>query len=213
MTQNPICHSTLAMRLPRLRELGLRYDSACDFGDDFELCHRIAAAGRVASLPDCLVLYRLHATNASKLHGDRMNERGRCMLAAAHARFLGLSLPPAPSSTRCGAWSRRSTRRPRRRRCILAGAALERVLSAFLPRMPDLDAADRDAVVHAASLQWWDAVNRAVNLLGPEILPAYAERPALATYRPGISELLRRSVGRMVRRGRTDASRRAEALR
>ena len=212
MTQNPICHSTLAMRLPRLRDLGLRYDPACDFGDDFELCHRIAAAGRVASLPDCLVLYRLHATNASKLHGERMNERGRRMLAAAHARFLGLTLPAAEFDALWRVVTSFNAA-PSAEALHLAGAALERALSAFIARMPDLDAADRDDVVRAASQQWWDAVNRAVNLLGPEILPAYAERPALATYRPGLGEIVRRSVGRLVRRTRADGSRRAEVLR
>jgi glycosyltransferase involved in cell wall biosynthesis len=212
MTQNPICHSTLAMRLPRLRDLGLRYDPACDFGDDFELCHRIAAAGRVASLPERLVLYRLHAANASKVHGDRMNERGRRMLAAAHARFLGLTLPPAEFDA---LWRVVTCfhAAPSVEALHLAGAALERALSAFIARMRDLDTADRDDVVCAASRQWWDAVNRAVNLLGQDILHAYAERPALATYRPGIGELLRRRMGRFVRRGSAESARRAEAMR
>jgi len=212
MTQNPICHSTLAMRVARLRELGLRYDPHCDFGDDFDLCHRVAAAGRVAALPEPLVHYRLHANNASRLHRDRMNERGRCMLAAAHERFLGLTLPPAEFDA---LWRVVTSfhAAPTAETLHLAGAALERALSAFLSRVEGLDDGDRDHVVRPAGMQWWDAVNRAVNLLGPDILPAFAERPALAAYRPSVGERLRRGVGRLIRRGRTAEAPGAEALR
>jgi glycosyltransferase involved in cell wall biosynthesis len=201
MTQNPICHSTLAMRLPRLRALGLRYDPACDFGDDFELCHRIADAGPVAALPERLVAYRLHAANASRLHADRMNERGRRMLAHAHRRFLDLELDAGEFDA---LWRLVTSfhAAPSVDSLHLAGAALERTLVAFLARMTSFSPAERDGVVRAASQQWWDTVNRAANLLGPGVLECYAERPALAAYMPGTLEHWRRTVGRVLRRAR-----------
>ncbi len=204
MTQNPICHSTLAMRLPRLRALGLRYDPACDFGDDFELCHRIADAGPVAALPDRLVLYRLHASNASRLHGERMNERGRRMLAHAHRRFLDLELEAAEFDA---LWRLVTSFHAAEslESLHLAGGALERTLVAFLARIGSLSTGERDAVVRAASQQWWDAVNRAANLLGPGVLACYPERPALAAYMPGTLETWRRKLGRALRRARAGA--------
>jgi glycosyltransferase involved in cell wall biosynthesis len=212
MTQNPICHSTLALRAAPLRALGLRYDPACDFGDDFDLCHRIAAAGRVACLPQRLVAYRLHDSNASRLHAERMHRRGRRMLADAHRRFIGLALEPAEFDA---LW--------RLVTCFnaaesadelhLAGNALERALSAYLGAVPTLAAAERDAVVRAAAWQWWEAVNRAAHLLGPAILAAYRERAALSAYTPGVAETLRRAAARTLRRRRNAAAQRAAATR
>jgi glycosyltransferase involved in cell wall biosynthesis len=212
MTQNPICHSTLAMRLPALRHRGLRYDPACDFGDDFDLCHRIAESGAVAALPQRLVLYRLHAANASRLHRDPMHERGRGMLLAAHRRYLGLELDPTEFDA---LWRIVTSFHAAQsaEELHLAGTALERTMAAYLAHMPALSEADRDEVVRAASRQWWDAVNRAANLLGAGILACHRERPALAAYRPGALETLRRAVGRRLRGRRSAAAKHAAEVR
>jgi len=92
MTHSPICHSTLCVRLAQFRSAGLSYDPTCDFGDDFDLYHRMAASGRLANLAERLVVYRLHGNNASVLRESEMSARGAAMLARAHARYLDLQL-------------------------------------------------------------------------------------------------------------------------
>jgi glycosyltransferase involved in cell wall biosynthesis len=200
MTHSPLCHSTMCLRRQRMLELGLAYDPARDFGDDFDLYHRMAAAARLAALPEPLVLYRLHEANASRVHGQEMNARGRAMLADAHRRHLGIALADAELDALwrivTGFHAAAS-----RDELMLAGRSLVRVLEAFLAAVP-LDERERTDVAHAAGRQWWDAVNRAANRLGEAVLECHRSIPALSGYSPGIVDALRRRVGRTLRHTR-----------
>jgi hypothetical protein len=122
------------------------------------------------------------------------------MLADAHRRHLGLALAEAELAALwrlvtcfAGAESRAEL--------LAAGRSLERLLHAFVARVP-LSAAERQDVLQAASRQWWEAVNRSAYLLGERSVSSYGAIPVLAGYAPGRLETWRRRVGRTLRHTR-----------
>ena len=91
-----ICHPAAMMRTEAVRRVG-GYDPARELAEDTDLFLRLAETGRLANLPDCLLLYRIHADSVG---GRRREAQWRAMAAAvrdAHAR-RGLSLPPGTPS-------------------------------------------------------------------------------------------------------------------
>jgi glycosyltransferase involved in cell wall biosynthesis len=197
MTHSPVCHSTMCLRLSDVRRAGLRYDPACDFGDDFDLYHRLAASGRLATLQERLVEYRLHGGNASILRGDEMTTRGAAMLQRAHQQQLGMRLDPQAFDC---LWRVFTMFSPARSQAELrvAGNALATLLARFTSVM-GLTAAQLHEVNDAASRQWWHAVSRAAGTLGEEALAEFGRIASLATFTPSVPLRLR---GRLSRRAR-----------
>jgi GT2 family glycosyltransferase len=197
MTHVPICHSTMFARLGAMRERQLIYDPSFDFGDDFDLYHRMATVGRLASLQERLVTYRVHSSNASIVRGDEMNVRGTAMLARAHSQYLGAVLPTDAFGS---LWRVITQCLPARSLNELrtVGRALESLLGAYL----GVTTAAREhveAVNLAASEQWWNAAARSSYVLGNEAFRTYKEIPALDAYRPTFARRARQQIGRLVR--------------
>jgi glycosyltransferase involved in cell wall biosynthesis len=198
MTHSPICHSTMCVRLADMRRAGLRYDSSWDFGDDFDLYHRMAAAGRLASVQARLVVYRFHGNNASIAREAEMMSRGASMLARAHESYLGLRLESAEFEALWRVFAMFSPSRSRKE-LQTAGQALTSLLGRYLEVM-ELSIEERRQVQKFASQQWWRAVSRAVATLGESALSEFNRMAALAVFPPSIPLRLRDGLSRHVRR-------------
>jgi hypothetical protein len=197
MTHSPICHSTMLVRLAALRDAGLAYDRSFDFGDDYDLYHRMAAVGRLAMLSERLVAYRLHGKNASVLKTSDMNARGAVMLARAHETHLGLRMEPQTFSA---LWHVIASFQPAR--SLEELVLVERGLTALLERyeqVTHLSDAAADRVRRAASRQWWDAVNRSAATLGTRALAQFDRTQTLHAYRPPAMVRIRNRLGRALR--------------
>jgi glycosyltransferase involved in cell wall biosynthesis len=197
MTHNPVCHSTMSARLERLRREGLEYDPQCDLGDDFDLYHRMAAVGRLAALPERLVMYRLHGNNASIRQESDMSARGGAMLTRAHARYLGFELDPQLFDA---LWRVVTIFQPARSLTELSavGDALGALLERYL-QVSALSLQEIHDVQRVASRQWWDIINRSVPNLGRIALAQFETNERLRAYRPTPAARIRRRLGRFTR--------------
>ena len=95
---NPIPHSSVMFRKSAYDKIG-GHTPGLDQCEDYDLTLRIGTLGKVAVLPDFLVLYRVHTSNLSKgaaprgPHVDCVT-RGRRQLAKALGVPAVLALPP-----------------------------------------------------------------------------------------------------------------------
>ncbi|WP_298845096.1 glycosyltransferase [uncultured Roseobacter sp.] len=80
-----ICHPAVMMRTETVRQVG-GYDMRRDTAEDLDLWLRMAEAGRLASLPDIVLKYRLHDQSISGKNNDRQRECIREICADACAR-------------------------------------------------------------------------------------------------------------------------------
>ena len=198
MTHAPICHSSICMRRSKLQEHQLSYDATVDLADDFELYHRIAAAGRIAALEERLVLYRVHPKSSSSLRGQDMSTRGSAILARAHLKYLGLTL----DADEFAALWRAATflaipQSPAE--LLLAGNALATLLQAYL-RVANLTDAQESDVRLAASLQWWEFVNLGAYEFGPSAYALFHRIDPLTAFRPSAIQWMRPRLGRIIRK-------------
>jgi hypothetical protein len=198
MTHSPLCHSTICSRLDAIHRHGLYYDPECDFGDDFDLYHRMAEVGRISSIPERLLLYRWHPGNASRRYREDMNARGRAMLSRVHERVLG---GPLAAHELEALWKVVTSFYPAAsgEELLLVGRALERLLEAYL-RLADPVPLEREEVRRAASRQWWEAVDRTAVRLGSSVRGHYLQIPGLTTHAPTLLDSLRRHAARTIRR-------------
>jgi len=197
MTHVPICHSSMCVRRSGIQEHHLYYDSTVDFADDFELYHRMAAVGRIAGLRERLVVYRVHANNASIVSGEQMNTRGSTMLARAHLRHLGIALDADAFGALWRATNFVSAPRSADE-LLLAGNALSTLLRAYLS-VSHLSETEEHDVRLAASLQWWEFINMSAYAFGSDAYSMFDRIDSLTTYKPSVVERARPRLGRMVR--------------
>lgn len=90
---SPVAHPSAFMRRSSLQAHGLRYDEAFRCAQDYELWTRCVRFGGIASMPETLLLYRLHPRQASDSRKALQHEavsrvRLRCL------RDLGINVTP-----------------------------------------------------------------------------------------------------------------------
>lgn len=95
---NPIPHSSVMFRKSAYDKIG-GHTPGLDQCEDYDLTLRIGTLGKVAVLPDFLVLYRVHTSNLSKGASPRGSHvdcvtRGRRQLAKTLGVPAVLALPP-----------------------------------------------------------------------------------------------------------------------
>jgi hypothetical protein len=69
--------ASVAYNAERIRELGLRIDTALKVGADWLFNWQCAQAGEVCSVPDALLGYRYHRRSDGATHGDQIAREER----------------------------------------------------------------------------------------------------------------------------------------
>ncbi|HFC6668250.1 TPA: glycosyltransferase family 2 protein [Neisseria meningitidis] len=84
---NPIHNNTMIMRRSVI-EGGLRYDTECDWAEDYQFWYEVSKQGRLAYYPEALVKYRLHANQVSSKYSIRQHEIAQGIQKTARNDFL-----------------------------------------------------------------------------------------------------------------------------
>jgi glycosyltransferase involved in cell wall biosynthesis len=99
---NPFIHSCVMMRTALVRRIG-GYRAAFKAAEDYDLWLRMAEAGGIANLADCLTQYRQHDSNLSRLDAIRQSFSVRLAQRSAAGRKSGAG-DPASSLTAPPDW-------------------------------------------------------------------------------------------------------------
>ncbi len=84
---NPIHNNTMIMRRSVI-EGGLRYDTECDWAEDYQFWYEVSKQGKLAYYPEALVKYRLHANQVSSKYSIRQHEIAQGIQKTARNDFL-----------------------------------------------------------------------------------------------------------------------------
>lgn len=72
LLQPPVAHPSVMLRAQFFRENGLRYEFEFDKCEDYDLWERVLkAGGKIASIPEVLLDYRVSANSITNLHKDK----------------------------------------------------------------------------------------------------------------------------------------------
>jgi glycosyltransferase involved in cell wall biosynthesis len=96
----PFYHPTVLLSRDVLERHGLRYDASFDESEDFDLWSRLLEVVNGANVPDPLVLYRVHAAQASQRRSELQRE---CQLRVAR-RAIGRLAPSLGTEELDRAW-------------------------------------------------------------------------------------------------------------
>lgn len=86
---NPIHNNTMIMRRSVI-EGGLRYDTECDWAEDYQFWYEVSKQGRLAYYPEALVKYRLHANQVSSKYSIRQHEIAQGIQKNRQKRFFAV---------------------------------------------------------------------------------------------------------------------------
>ena len=84
---NPIHNNTMIMRRSVI-EGGLRYDTECDWAEDYKFWYEVSKLGRLAYYPEALVKYRSHANQVSSKYSTRQHETAQGIQKTIRNDFL-----------------------------------------------------------------------------------------------------------------------------
>ncbi|WP_308035866.1 glycosyltransferase family 2 protein [Neisseria cinerea] len=84
---NPIHNNTMIMRRSVI-EGGLRYDTECDWAEDYKFWYEVSKLGRLAYYPEALVKYRFHANQVSSKYSTRQHETAQGIQKTIRNDFL-----------------------------------------------------------------------------------------------------------------------------
>ena len=84
---NPIHNNTMIMRRSVI-EGGLRYDTECDWAEDYKFWYEVSKLGRLAYYPEALVKYRFHANQVSFKYSTRQHETAQGIQKTIRNDFL-----------------------------------------------------------------------------------------------------------------------------
>ncbi len=84
---NPIHNNTMIMRRSVI-EGGLRYDTECDWAEDYQFWYEVSKLGRLAYYPEALVKYRFHVNQVSSKYSTRQHETAQGIQKTIRNDFL-----------------------------------------------------------------------------------------------------------------------------
>lgn len=91
--ENSFGHNTVMLRRRHLSELGLKYDPAFKYAEDYEFWVRCSHYMKMANLPEVLVRYRFHPENTSSVYrGEQQQTADR--IRRMQLDLLGLAATP-----------------------------------------------------------------------------------------------------------------------
>jgi len=198
-TRSPIHHSAVCIRREVIHERGIRYRRAFHYAEDFVLYHECAEIGKLATLPEELVVVNRHGQNASILWRREMESNGRRYMLRKYARGLGLDLQPAEVEV---LWSAFNLGRPLRmvRDLRTAGVLYGRALSAYV-KAKALHGEQEEDVRECAAHEWWKVVAKGARAAGnPGVIREFWRMEALSARSPSVWDLSKTAALSVVRR-------------
>src|ERR1700685_3374109 len=94
---NPLICSSIMFRADGVRRLDIFLREEYKYADDYDLYHRLMPYGDIARLDEPLTIYRLHGSNAFRLHEDTMTANAIRVLTPAYLRWFGSGAEQAVS--------------------------------------------------------------------------------------------------------------------
>lgn len=86
---NPVGHTSMMFRAETVAAMGTYLREDFTYAEDFDFSHRMLRHGKIAVLPEYLVIYRKHLTNLTRTKRTAMIERTARVLREAYLRLLG----------------------------------------------------------------------------------------------------------------------------
>jgi GT2 family glycosyltransferase len=86
---NPLVWSSVMLRMSAVERLAVFERVERQFAEDFDLYHRLAAAGDVARLDEVLMIYRQHAGGASQTRAAQMQASAAGVLEESYRPWFG----------------------------------------------------------------------------------------------------------------------------
>ncbi|WP_084580242.1 glycosyltransferase family 2 protein [Sphingomonas azotifigens] len=93
LVQNPLVWSSVLFRAEAARQLTPFERPECRYVEDFDLCHRLRAFGRIDQIDMVLTRYRQHEGGASQQFNGTMTANVETLLRARHQAVLGTRAP------------------------------------------------------------------------------------------------------------------------
>lgn len=177
---NPVGHPSMMFRAETVARMGVYLRRDSPDAEDFEFSHRVLRHGEVAVLPEALMLYRLHTTNATRTRQSQMVARTGHVLAEAYRDLLGR--PGEAEGMLVATHLVAGAPVPDEATLSELGRTIDLLLDAFLARHP-LDAAQRALCERYAAMVWWRAAEQGLRtglLRGVAVARASFPRARLA---------------------------------
>lgn len=185
-----IVHSSVCYRASILRKSNIAYRPEYRFAEDFVLFNELAQISKIVVLPQRLVVYREHASNASQLHRVEMRTKGEDFLLRQYQSVLGLNETAASTLRNLRAVMLGTETRLSDAELQQAGDLLESLLDAFEVRHDHLTTNEKNDIRNLAATEWWQGLMRIGRLnRNWRIVRHYSSRPKLSRFGPSTIRL------------------------
>lgn len=188
---NPIAHPTMMFRSDIVGELGTYLSPQLQYAEDFDFSHRVLALGRIAIMPERLLVYRQHDQNLTRTRRDEMVARTAAVLERAYRPLL--EADPADAAMLVADHLFAGT--PANGRVLARlGVLLERLIRGLVAEN-HLDGSQEDRLITHVGTIWWRTVQSALRSGALGAVAAnhrrfhWAERT-----RPPLAQLMRSSL-------------------
>lgn len=149
---NPVAHPTMMFRSEIVPALGQYLNPALQYAEDFDFCHRVLEIGKIAVMPERLLIYRKHALNLTQTRRTEMNARTAAVLSRAFRPLLGDDTDAAASLTADHLFAGTPVRDGHTLERL--GHTLERLIQG-LADANGLDAAQTERLIGHIGPIWW----------------------------------------------------------
>jgi GT2 family glycosyltransferase len=92
---NPVAHPTMMFRAEIVSKLGTYLNPDMQYAEDFDFSHRVLALGKLAILPERLLIYRQHELNLTRTRREEMVTRTARVLNRVYSPLLGVEAEAA----------------------------------------------------------------------------------------------------------------------
>ena len=201
---NRVAHPSMMFRTEIVGQLGEYLREPFKYAEDFDFTHRVLRHGRVAVLPERLMIYRLHGSNVTRRHRAEMISKVIAVFGEAYAALLGHEAGAEAALVAEHLTS--GVPVASRAELVEVGMVLERLMQAYV-EANRLTTDQASSVLAHAATAWWGAVQGA--LRAGLVLPARFGPSAFRNVeraRPPLRKLARSALGGLLDQNQALAS-------
>lgn len=193
-----VTYSSLCARVDVLRGHHLTFRPEFHYAEDYELYHRIARVGEMATLSAPLVTYRIHGENNSIKRYEAMSGNGRRFLQQAYSELVQRDFGAEEIER---VWRIFVEQKPvsDQEELGIVGDLLMEALAGF-ERCYGARYDARDSVRELAAEIWWSVLVKSSEPLGLSALQAFSHYPDLRPWQPSFAERARVALSTLARR-------------